>query len=261
LSAAQERAKTRRVIGWVLLAGAGLFGFGWMLMHWPGRDRPVLNEGTETLELTMGGKLKGMSDADAADRALVATALSQRRLPLPDFLAELRQRPEGGPPEKAVIVLRQPVGTAVMDTEPVFRWLTVPGQWVYRVTVDDGKGDVLASEDAVRPGLWHPSTDLPVNVTLRWQVTATDPTGALISSGPAAQFLVVDASTRGRLVSLRLQHANLHALLAVEFASEGLVPEAQSELAQLTPQNPNSALLFRWMTSLEDKSSTAAKKP
>jgi len=250
LTAAQERARTRRAIGWLFVAAGGFFAFGYLITNWPGRDAPQVREGNDMVELSLTGDLKGLDNADSSSRELVKKALSSRRLPLPDFIKDISKMPDSGSPFKAGITLHQPVGTAVMDTQPILRWVTPPGDWICTVTVDDGEGHTLANEDARRSGLWRPQLDLPPDRTLRWTVVGRDPNGNRIASAKIGQFRVVNAETRQRLVSLRQQHGELHVVLAAEFANAGLIPEAQSEVAQLMQQNPNSPLIFKWMASL-----------
>ena len=98
--------------------------------------------------MTVGddGTVAGLEELPRPYRTMLEQALVAQQIPLPDWMPELNQGRgtllgAAGTPE--AIRLLSPVGTAVEEPQPVFRWTTVPGA-EYQVT------------DRWKVGLLHP---------------------------------------------------------------------------------------------------------
>jgi hypothetical protein len=97
-------------------------------------------------------------------------------------------------PSAPAFTLLAPVGTAVLEQRPEFRWKPAPDATSYDITIADPAGTLAASgsSDAAR---WRPEQPLARGRTYAWQVTAHTAGGATVVApapdAPEALFHVL----------------------------------------------------------------------
>lgn len=174
----------------------------------------------------------------AADRALVAQAIGDGKLPLasapPDVLSK-RGKLLGTPAPDSFIPLR-PVGAVMERDRPEFQWQGLAGPASYKVEVYDS-GFHLVTRSAAQPGTtWTPPQPLERGQLYHWQVVATrggDRITAPAPPAPDAEFRILDAATEERIARARTDDRLGHLLAAVLLAEAGMKTEAADELDML----------------------------
>ena len=167
--------------------------------------------------------------------ALVADAVGMRRLPMASGLDELRPGVDplrGGESRDAAAL--SPAGIVVATARPQFRWAAANGRATYVVSVFDGNSEVATSE-ALTTTEWTPSSDLPAERTLAWQVEVTSGAKRFlmpVPPAPPALFRIAPAADRAQIDAALSQYPNDHLLHAVLYARAGLAAEADAALAR-----------------------------
>ena len=166
--------------------------------------------------------------------ALVAEAIRTGRLPMAGGLDELRPAadPLRGDGESTEAGPLSPAGIVVATARPRFTWPAANGDAKYVVSVFDGGREVATSE-ALTTTNWTPSSDLPAERTLAWQVDVTRGARRFLLPAPPAPpalFRIASAADRAAIDDARAQYPNDHLLLAVLYARAGLAAEADAAL-------------------------------
>lgn len=157
----------------------------------------------------------------------------------------------------AVFVLVSPVGTVVMERQPVLQWTTAPGATRYVVTLQQEQTGELVTGPPVTAPTWTPDRPLDAGATYAWQVTATlDGVEQLSPAPPAppARFRVLPAADAERLARLPASHL----VRGVAYAHAGLLDESEREFTTLAAANPGSALVERLLQQVRTARSTPA---
>ena len=196
------------------------------------------------------------------EEAAVRLALTSGRITLPDSLALLRPG-EGtllGKAAPAAFRVQSPVGTAVIETRPLFTWDDAAAE-AYTVAVFDQNFSEVA-RGRVTGTSWRPEVDLARDATYSWQVTAhrgsqniTEPQ----PPRPEARFRVVDVTTVNEVDELRRRLDNQPLSLGVLLAERGLIADARVALmrAQSMPETADAAR--RLLESLDQGTPTTTK--
>jgi hypothetical protein len=176
------------------------------------------------------------------DRARVREAVQAARLSLPSTLSELNGRASTlmGPPDAPEFHLVAPLGTVVLDTQPMLRWTPIPGATTYIVTLQDqATGHTISSSPLAR-NEWVPDHPLTRGATYAWQVAGSVSGSAEVVAprppAPPARFRVLDSPAANQFQTLPASHL----VRGVLYANAGLIADAERELAALSAQNPNS---------------------
>jgi len=84
--------------------------------------------------------------------------------------------------------------------------------------------------------------------------TAQGSASAPVPPAPEARFRVVDAKTADELARARRRYADSRLVLAVLYARAGLLDDADAELARLSADNADSAIVASLRASLRARS-------
>jgi hypothetical protein len=216
----------------------------------------VLQDGPATVRVTAEGRYTGLEGLPADRQAEVLRALEAGVIPVPEGLAALRGRaavfmgPAGEKPSFGVVA---PLGTLVRAPRPTFRWRAHPQARAYAVTVFDESLRRVAGSPEQRGTEWTPSTDLPRERTLLWQVAAVTPSGREIAPAapePEARFRILGAQEAAALDQALSGAAGSRLAAGVLLAQHGILDEARAQLAALAEANPEAAEARRLLDSL-----------
>jgi hypothetical protein len=242
----QPRARRRPVpLWWGAVAAAILVGVYLLTGGLAPPPIASLRDGKGRITLSRSGELKGVLTADEQERTLIAEALRTGRLPLNAAAAPDAGvlRGSGDSPD---FQLLEPSGRR-MSNRPEFRWSAVSGASEYDVTVFTEDEQVVA-EAWISRTQWQPEGTLPRGVRLHWQVTAKrgkERITAPAPPAPRASFEIVPDDVAQRL---RKIHGNLP--LAVAYAHEGMLHDAQDAINSVVQANPDSTLAKQLRDSL-----------
>jgi hypothetical protein len=245
VQALREFAKARPARRWwlgavaaalVIALGAGV----WLLR--PAVIAAVNDEGIR-IALDARGQVKGIAGLSPRQIESVRRSLRNEALAPAVNLAELQ--PPGsslmGSPPAASFHVVAPVGTAVRSSRPELRWTARGPAATYIVTLKNiASGDVISSPP-LQTLSWKPGNPLQPGALYAWQVAASvKGREELVPNPPSpqARFLVLDASTVGRLDNLPQSHL----VRATLYAEADLLDDAQREAETLEKENPESKI-------------------
>jgi hypothetical protein len=225
----------------VLVLGVAL---GWLSRSDSPRQVASFVDGNGMVTLDSRGSLAGVDALGSSDRERVRAAVQTGRLSLPAMLSELNDRSGAllGPADAPEFRVVAPLGTVVLDTQPMLRWTPIPGAATYIVTLQDqATGQTISSSPLARTE-WTPDHPLTRGSTYAWQVAGSVSGGTEIVAprppAPAARFRVLDSAAASQLQTLPASHL----VRGVLYANAGLVADAERELAALSAQNPDSGI-------------------
>jgi hypothetical protein len=186
-------------------------------------------------------------DLAPEQRQAVQLALAGRkfdRAPVLDRLITKRGVLLGESGEPKTFDLGAPLGTAVINDRPTFRWQVVRGARHYVVSVFDDSFHKVAESPALSANEWQPAKPLPRGRIYLWQVSATigsESIRAPIPPAPEARFQVAGPDAAEAIEKARQEHPENHLLLAVLLAKNGALDESALELDALAATDPNTA--------------------
>jgi hypothetical protein len=221
----------------------------------PERIVTALRDGALSLELSNRGTVSGLEPLPPPWRERIAAALRRGRLPLDPLVAELAGTAAAlrGADEEGGFALLAPLGTAVAEATPLFRWSDVPGAAHYRVRVSTTDYRLVAESPPLVASRWRPEASLPSGETLTWQVTASvdgEEITAPQPPAPEARFVVL-APGEAEALSTALRDVGGSRLgRAVAYAAAGCRQDAARELAALAADNPSSTLVRSLLDSV-----------
>jgi hypothetical protein len=173
-----------------------------------------------------------------ADRLAVDRALATGQPAWPSFHDVVRGRVGtllGETPAVAPLTPTSPIATAVTSTRPEFAWSASMGATSYEVAVYDESFNAIATSGPLTRPAWQPTRDLPRGKVLSWQITATTPTGTIVSPAPPqpeARFVILSGAAAAGIASARTRLANDPLALGVALAEAGLYREAEEALVR-----------------------------
>jgi hypothetical protein len=185
-------------------------------------------------------KFPELAGLPSAEKDAVEQAISSRTISYPPYLAGLRGKSEtllGASSEDHPFRALEPVGEAVIEAHPAFRWQALAGAGTYSVVVFDTNAKLVQSSPALRVTEWKPSQPLKRGQVYQWQVTAVMGDGKSVIAPsfpqPKAKFRVVDEAKANELEQFRQTHPEAHLVLGILSAQAGLVKSGEQELAQV----------------------------
>ena len=241
-------------------------------LQMPGRGRKswVVPAGiAAVLLLTAGGAMVALrrqtpgpaanavqSSADAplpaTERRALELAVASKRLERAPVLDGLITKPGtllGSAPAGKRFDLLSPVGTTVVNDNPVFRWTPLDGALGYVVSVFDERFEKVAESPTVPVAEWRAAPALPRGRVLNWQVSAKLRGGSVHAPAPPApeaRFEVVVKEAADQIEATRREHADNSLLIAMMLARAGAVDEALELLHGI-----DSPVAQSWRESLE----------
>jgi hypothetical protein len=158
---------------------------------------------------------------------------------------------------KLRIVLTQPLGTTVEDTEPTFTWDVPSEGWTYRVHLEDRDShQTVATSPVLDEALWSLSSPLLRGHAYLWRVDAnaagTHPAAPAVTSA-TGQFSIL--SDEGEQAILKARASNpSHLLLGSLYAHYQMWREAVLEYRKLVDEFPNSPDAIKLLRNAEVRS-------
>lgn len=218
-----------------------------------------------SVTLDREGRLSGLGGLSPELERSIAGALAAGRLPRPAGQAglvgsEIRLMGEGG--EASAFGPLAPVATAVASPRPTFRWAPLPGADAYTVAVFDAGFDRVTASEPLPATEWTPAEPLPGGAVYTWQVTARTGAGEVTSPAPPAPEARFAVLPEARAAALERAVAGQPSRLAraVLYAREGVVDEAERELAALVEANPSSEVARSLLESVRSWKEPAAAR-
>ncbi|MBI3653297.1 MAG: zf-HC2 domain-containing protein [Acidobacteria bacterium] len=187
----------------------------------------------------------------------IKQALANQALALPEASRQLigqRSNLMSNQVDGEAFALLTPVGTVIQNDRPTFRWQALDGATAYTVFVLDSNFQVIVKSAPLTGTSWTAPQALKRGALYAWQVTAnqngktlTAPTAPL----PEARFKILAQANSDELQRLTKERATSHLGLAVIYAHQGLLDEAEDELQMAIKQNQNAATAKKLLHSLK----------
>jgi len=151
-----------------------------------------------------------------------------------------------------------PVGIVLLQERPKMFWRGFAGADGYQVTIVDEGYDPVITSPVLSMTEWQPNEPLPRGETLRWQVVPFK-SGQRIRTAPnaGASFQVISQEKFRLLMQARKTYPS-HLTLAVLYAREGLLEEAECELKALQKQHPRSRTVRTLLSQIRAKKHRAS---
>jgi hypothetical protein len=180
----------------------------------------------------------------------VRTALRESKLNIPRWTAELAGRREVlmGQSDAEQSPLVYPVGTAVLEDRPTFRWKPMPGARGYTVILQNESSGQTLRSDRLAGTEWIPPQPLTRGGRYVWQLVVGE-TSLPKPPDPPARFYIVEHDVAQRLSRL----PDSHLVRAVLYAEAGLMDAAESELEAELRQKPDSPVARTWLAALRQQ--------
>lgn len=219
-----------------------------------------LRDGDRVIAFGSDGRSPALAALPESIGGEVALAIRSGRVDFtPEVTALIGQLGTLAGPAEAETELRvlEPVGTAVREGRPQFRWAAAPAASAYQIhVVEETSGAVIASEQLPPTATeWQPPTPLPAGEVYQWQVQALRD-GAVIANSPKppepeARFHVLSEAKLAELEEARRASNGSHLVMGVANARAGLIEEALREFRLLSEQNPDAELTRQLLEGLE----------
>lgn len=215
--------------------------------------RPLQHDASSVVDSQM---LQGkFSDAvSTQDRQAVEAALQASNQP---NLAQTQASQTETRSGKQRIVLTQPLGTTVEDTEPTLTWDVSSDGWAYRVHLEDRDShQAVATSPVLDEALWRVSNPLLRGHTYRWGVDATavgsHPTAPAVTSA-TGQFSILSDEGEQEILKARAGNPS-HLLLGALYAHYQMWREAVLEYRKLVSEAPDSPEAIKLLRNAELRS-------
>ena len=238
----------------------------WSMQLQPREGALVLRDNGLRLQVAPDGSLLGGPALPPELRASLKSAVSQNRIDVPPAIASLRGQAgslAGAPANTSNFNVVTPVGTAVEDVSPEFRWSADDHATGYRIAIArSSDGTPVTTADVAKEQLnWRASTALVRGETYAWQVQALQ-NGSVLATAPAppqpeARFSVLSEEQAQQLDSVKKRVAHSHLALALAYARSGVIDRADTELSALENENRDSALPGRLRAALRNAAASS----
>ena len=170
-------------------------------------------------------------------RPAVSQAIQSRKLGLSTDLSQLRGHAHtlpGAPEANTGFALLYPVGEAIAETRPEFRWQPLAGAVRYSVAIVDARLHPVQRSPALRTTVWRPRRHLRRGQTYLWQVTATLRGGStVVASAPEALLRIIPNKLADELAQFQREHHDAHLVLGALYAQAGMLTESADELRKV----------------------------
>ncbi len=215
--------------------------------------RPLQHDASSVVDSQMlQGKFGNAVSTE--DRQAVEAALHASDQP---NLAETQEAQTETRSGKQRIVLTQPLGTTVEDTEPTFTWDVSSDGWAYRVHLEDQDShQTVATSPVLDEALWRVSNPLLRGRAYRWRVDATG--AGSHSTAPAVtsttgQFSILSDEGEQAIQKARAGNPS-HLLLGSLYTHYQMWHEAVLEYRKLVNEVPDSPDAIRLLRNAEMRS-------
>ncbi|MFN2476551.1 MAG: hypothetical protein ABR526_09470 [Chthoniobacterales bacterium] len=256
------RAPFNSVVALAAAVSLAVGAFWWTITLRQERAPSVqLIDGSQKLNVAPDGRADQLRSLPAALQQAVADALRTGRLEISADVVALKR----AIPAKSTLSAGQvptlralrPVGTAVPDGQPRFRWRPEAEATGYQVTViAAANGATILSGDLFANATeWQPNEPLSAGESYRWEVQAFHGR-ELGARSPAtsegeARFRVLSPEQLAQWEELKRTAGSSHLALGVADARAGLLDEAAAEFYALAVQNPRSEIVRQLLEQLD----------
>ena len=258
---ARRRGIARRMMplaATALLGGAAIW---WITQsNSEPRDFVTLRDGDRVLGFANDGRSTDLAALPADVTGEVADVIRSGRIDLaPDIAALVGRRGTLAGPDEVESSLRviEPVGTAVRDFRPRFRWASAEEAAAYQINVVEETSGALVASEQLPPDAteWQPREPLAAGEAYQWEVQAVRDGNVVANSptppDPEARFRVLTAAKLADLDEVKRASGGSHLVMGVANARAGLIDEAMREFRLLSEQNPDAELPRRLLAQLE----------
>ncbi|CAA9223727.1 MAG: hypothetical protein AVDCRST_MAG42-716 [uncultured Chthoniobacterales bacterium] len=223
-------------------------------------DFVKVRDGGRVIAFATDGRSPALAALPAAITAELAQTIRSGRIELtPEVAAMIGQTGTLAGPGETETEFRvlAPVGTAVREARPRFRWVAVPTASAYQINVVEETSGALILSEQLPPTTteWEPPQPLPAGEVYQWQVQALRD-GAVIANSPKppepeARFQILSEAKVAELEEARRASDGSHLVMGVANARAGLVDEALREFRLLSEQNPDAELTRQLLAQIE----------
>jgi hypothetical protein len=217
----------------------------------------VLADSGRRVSLDRQGRIAGLGALDPGLEGQIAAALRAGRIERPEGQEDLAGAEgvlRGGEAASGTFAPVSPVGTAVANGRPAFRWTAWRDGASYTVMVFDAGFQRVAGSEPVAETRWTPPRPLPPGQVYTWQVTAhlgDEEATTPAPPAPEARFRVLNEEQSAEIARTSREHAGSHLALGILYARAGLLDDAERELRALAQANPESAVARGLLRSVE----------
>jgi predicted anti-sigma-YlaC factor YlaD len=235
---------------------------------WWGRERPRANKTSVAVTTTHSvlapvptaripapdTRLADEISALPADvRPAVSEAIQRGKLPLSTELSQFRGRAHallGAAEANTGFALLRPVGEAISETRPEFRWQPLAGAIRYSVAIVDERLHPVLRSPALRTTGWRPRRPLHRGKTYLWQVTATLRGGSTVVASAPEALRIIPNKLADELAQFRRGHEDAHLVLGTLYAQAGMLTESADELRKVLPSESSYSTARTLLESL-----------
>jgi len=248
--------RSRYAIAGVVIIAAGLFAYhrhNLQVERSRHALRPLQQDASSVVDSQMlQGKFGNAVSAE--DRQAVEAALQASDQP---NLAQTESAHTETRSGKERIVLTQPLGTTVEDTEPTLTWDAPSDGWTFLVHLEDRDShQTVAMSPVLDEAIWRVSNPLLRGHTYMWRVdgraAGKNPAAVAITS-KTAQFSVLSDQGERQIQSARAGNPS-HLLLGALYAHYQMWREAVLEYRKLVSEAPASPEAIRLLRNAELRS-------
>lgn len=242
----------------VVLSGAAIW---WVTSSRPGvADFVKLRDGERVIAFGEDGRSEALTALPSPVADAVAETIRTGRIVVsPDVATLVGQAGTlaGAGEKETELRVLEPVGTAVRNARPRFRWSAAPGVSGYTINVMEETSGALIVSEQLPPDAteWQPREPLPPGELYQWEVQAVRD-GAVVANSPKppepeARFQVLSEAKLAELDEAKQASNGSHLVMAIACARAGLLDEALREFRLLSEQNPEAELPRRLLEELE----------
>lgn len=226
----------------------------------PAVDFVKVRDGDRVIAFANDGRSPALAALPAGISADVAQTIRSARIDLTPEVVEMigQTGTLAGTGEKETeFRVVAPVGTAVREARPRFRWVAERAASGYQITVVEETSGTLVLSEQLPPTAteWQPPQPLRSGEVYQWQVQALRD-GAVIANSPKppepeARFHILSEAKVAELDAAKRASHGSHLVMGVANARAGLVDEALQEFRLLSEQNPDAELTRQLLQQIE----------
>ena len=246
----------------VLVSGVALW---WATAPRHSADYVTLRDGGRVIGFAADGRSEVLAALPEGVRDSVAETIRTGRLVVDPEVATIAGQTgtlAGSEDEGSELQALEPIGTAVRDVRPRFRWRSAAGASGYNIHIaEETSGAVVMTQQLPADTTeWQPAEPLPAGEVYQWEVQALRD-GTVVANSPRppepeARFQILTAAKVAELEEAQRASKGSHLVMGVANARAGLLDDAIREFRLLREQNPDSELLRQLLDQLE-----AQRKP
>lgn len=214
----------------------------------------TLSDGGRRLSTDNRGVVEATGLIPAKYIGIVESALNSGRLVVPAALFG-SVSPKRSASNDDPLKLLGPVGEAVISNQPAFRWTPAADAQSYSIIVRDIVSDRQVESEQILNTEWTPVQPFESGHTYSWTVVVTLSDGKRVyvpgAGSPPVLFKVLSKAATAELERARVDSRGSHMLMAVLYARQGLLTEAEKELKALQSENRRASVITKLQRSLK----------